>query len=175
MFEFMIQHVSNPRSMAMLFAAIAAVATVLTLAMPLLATDTLAKRMKTVAVEREKMRQRERERMARGEKVTLRRSPKNYMQRIVELFNLNKWVGQDEARTLLVRAGYRGHAPYVAFLFFRSVTPIAACVLSILYVFFVWKTNQTVAVKVGICLGATYLGLQLPVLFIKNQIQRRQQ
>jgi len=109
--------------MAMVFAAIAAIATVLTLAMPLLASDTLGKRMKAVAVEREKMRQRERERMARGEKVALRRTPKQYMQTVVDQFNLGKWVGQEEARQLLVQAGYRGHAPYIAFLFFRLVVP----------------------------------------------------
>ena len=107
----------------MVFAAIAAIATVLTLAMPLLATDSLGKRMKSVALEREKMRQRERERLARGEKVALRQSPKQYMQTIVEQFNLNKWVGQEEARALLVQAGYRGQAPYVTFLFFRLVMP----------------------------------------------------
>ena len=72
MIDFLIQQISNPRSMAMLFAAVAAVATVLTLAMPLLAGDDLSKRMKAVAVEREKIRQRERERLARGEKVALR-------------------------------------------------------------------------------------------------------
>src|SRR5262249_9446118 len=109
--------------MAMVFAAIAAIATVLTLAMPLLASDALGKRMKAVAVEREKMRQRERERMARGEKVALRRTPKQYMQTVVDQFNLGKWVGQEEARQLLVQAGYRGHAPYIAFLFFRLVVP----------------------------------------------------
>ena len=83
----------------------------------------LGKRMKAVAIEREKMRQRERERLARGEKVTLRRSPKQYMQTIVDQFNLSKWVGQEEARALLVQAGYRGQAPYITFLFFRLVTP----------------------------------------------------
>ena len=70
-------HARPPRStscttrafLAMLFAAIAAAATVLTLAMPLLAPDTLAQRMKAVALEREKIRARERERLARGEKV----------------------------------------------------------------------------------------------------------
>ena len=62
-----------------MFAAIAAMATVLTLAMPLLAATSLKKRMKAVAIEREKLRQRERERMARGDKVTLRKSPKQYM------------------------------------------------------------------------------------------------
>jgi tight adherence protein C len=56
----------------MVFAAIAAGATVLTLAMPLLARDTLSMRMKAVAFERERIRLRERERLAQGNKVTLR-------------------------------------------------------------------------------------------------------
>ena len=101
-------------------------ATVLTLAMPLLSPDVLDKRMKSVALEREKIRQRERERLARGEKekVSLRQSPKQYMQRVVERFNLTKWLAQEEAREKLVQAGYRGQAPYVAFLFFRLVTPV---------------------------------------------------
>jgi len=46
--------------------------------------------MKTVAIEREKIRQRERERLARGDKVSLRRSPKQYMQRAVDRFNLQQ-------------------------------------------------------------------------------------
>src|SRR5262249_3803501 len=92
MIEYLIDNL-NPKNAAMVLAAIAAIATVLTLAMPLLATDTLGKRMKAVALEREKMRQRERERMTRGEKIALRKSPKQYMQTIVDQFNLNKWVG----------------------------------------------------------------------------------
>ena len=51
----------------------------------LLFADSLGKRMKAVAVEREKIRQRERERMAQDkQKVSLRQSPKQYMQTIVE-------------------------------------------------------------------------------------------
>src|ERR1700691_5495020 len=87
--------------LTMAFAAIAAGATVLTLAMPFVVTDTLDKRMKAVALEREKIRQRERERLAQGSKVTLRQSPKAYMRTIVENFNLSKWVGQEEARAML--------------------------------------------------------------------------
>src|ERR1700681_51148 len=123
MIELLAQRLLDPHLLTMVFAAIAACATVLTLAMPLLVTDALSKRMKSVALEREKIRQRERERLARGEKVVLRRSPKQYMQTIVEQFNLNKWVGQEEARALLVQAGYRGQAPYVTYLFFRMVMP----------------------------------------------------
>jgi tight adherence protein C len=147
---------------------------VITIAMPLLATDTLGKRMKSVAFEREKLRQRERERMARGEKVSLRQSPKQYMQRVVEQFNLKKWVGQEEARALLVQAGYRGQAPYITYLFFRMVMPTAMFFISLFYVFVVLKLDQTPVIKVGMCLAATYFGMYLPSLFVKNKIARRQ-
>ena len=174
MIELIADSLTNTRVLAMAFAAIAAIATVITFAMPLLATDSLANRMKAVALEREKMRQRERERLARGDKVALRQSPKQYMQRIVEQFNLNKWLGQEEARALLVQAGYRGHAPYVTFLFFRMVTPLVAVTVAAFYVFVVLKLNQPTSVKVGMCIAAAYFGIKLPAIFLKNQITKRQ-
>src|ERR1700730_11158747 len=117
MIDFIIEQLQDTRTIAMVLAAIAACATVITLAMPLLATDSLSKRMKSVAIEREKLRQREREKLARGEKVSLRQSPRQYMKRVVDQFNLNAWVGQESAQDKLMQAGYRGQAPYVAYLF----------------------------------------------------------
>jgi tight adherence protein C len=174
MIDILIDAVSNPRLLAMVFSAVAAIATVITLAMPLLVTDALAQRMKSVAIEREQMRQRERERLARGDKIALRRSPKQYMQSIVDQFNLNKWVGQETARAMLVQAGYRGQAPYVTYLFFRMLMPVALLVFSAFYVFIILNLDQPPLVKVGICLAATYLGMQVPSLFLKNRIQHRQ-
>jgi len=173
MFDLIIAKMHDPRFLAMCFAAIAAIATVVTLAMPLLAGDSLEKRMKSVALEREKMRQRERERMARNEKVALRTSPKAYMLTVVEQFNLSKWVGQEAAREKLTQAGYRGQGPYVAFLFFRMVVPLVMLVGSLIYVFLIFKLDQPASVKVGLCLIATWLGMQLPFLFLKNKITHR--
>src|SRR5919109_79680 len=138
----LVEGLLDTRILAMAFAAVGAIATVLTLAMPLIATDTLGKRMKSVAIEREKIRQREREKLTRGEKVTLRQSPKQYMQTIVDQFNLNKWVGQEEVRALLVQAGYRGQAPYITYLFFRLVMPAVMLVVSLFYVFVVLQLEQ---------------------------------
>jgi tight adherence protein C len=174
MTQILIGILHDTRLLAMILAGIAAVATVLTLAMPLLASDPLPRRMKSVAIEREKIRQRERERMARGEKITLRQSPKQFMQRAVENFNLNKWFGQEESREKLVQAGFRGQAPYVTDLFFRMVTPSVALVLSTFYVFFVLHRDKPFTIKLGICLFATYMGMHLPWLFLKNKIQKRQ-
>jgi len=164
----------DPHFLAMVFAAIAAAATVLTLAMPYVATDTLSKRMKAVALEREKIRQRERERLAQGSKITLRQSPRAYMKTIVENFNLSKWVGQEQARIMLVQAGYRGQAPYVTYLFFRMVMPITMLILSLFYVFVVLELHQPPLIKIGISIGAAYFGMLSPNLFLKNKIQRRQ-
>jgi tight adherence protein C len=173
MIEFLIDNL-NPRTAAMFFSAIAAIATVLTFAMPLLATDSLDKRMKSVAIEREKMRQRERERLARGEKVSLRPTAKHFIQSIVDQFNLKKWVGQEEARALLVQAGYRGQAPYVTFLFFRLLMPTVMLLGSLFYVFVFFEIDQPTSVKVLMCLVATYIGMYLPIMFVKNTIARRQ-
>jgi tight adherence protein C len=176
MLELLIDRMQDTKFLTMLLAGVAAVATVLTLTMPLLSPDTLGRRMKSVALEREKIRQRERERMARGEKerVTLRQTPKQYMQRVVERFNLTKWLAQEEAREKLVQAGYRGQAPYVAFLFFRLVTPAATLLFAVFYLFVVVELDQPPLVKIGICLAAAYLGMQLPYLLLKNRIAKRQ-
>ena len=160
--------------LTMLFAAIAAGATVLTLAMPLMVSDTLSRRMKAVALEREKIRQRERERLAQNSKVALRQSPKMYMKRAVDNFNLSKWVGQEEARAMLVQAGYRGQAPYVTYLFFRMAMPVIMLLTSLFYIFVVLKLAYPPMFKLALTIGCAYFGMYMPNLFLKNKVQRRQ-
>jgi tight adherence protein C len=164
----------NVKTLTMVFAAIAAAATVLTLAMPFVFVNPLDKRMRAVALEREKIRLRERERMNQDGKAKLRQSPKQYIQTIVERFNLSKWVGQEEARLKLVQAGYRGQAPYITYLFFRMVTPIALFLFAVVYLFVILKLDQPTMIKVGVCIAAAYVGMQLPLMLLKNKIQRRQ-
>src|SRR5881227_715246 len=135
MIDFLIAKIHDARFMTMLLAAIAASATAYTLIMPMFAGEGLAKRMKAVASERERIRQRERDRLTKTEKVSLRQTPKQVVSKVVEDFNLGKWLAQEAAREKLVMAGYRGHAPYVTFLFFRLVTPMVFLAGSLLYVF----------------------------------------
>ncbi|OQW59883.1 MAG: type II secretion system protein [Proteobacteria bacterium SG_bin9] len=174
MVEFIISKMHDARFMAMMLAAIAVTATVYTLAVPLFSGGGLSKRMKAVASERERIRQRERDRLARSEKVSLRQNPKQVVQRVVDDFNLGKWVGQEAARDQLVMAGYRGQAPYVTFLFFRLVVPVIFFVLTAIYVFFILKSEQTTTVRFGMCVMAAFLGMQAPMLFLKNKISKRQ-
>jgi tight adherence protein C len=164
----------DSQTLVMIFAALAAGATVLTLAMPLLSTDNLSRRMKAVALERDKIRQRERERLAQSSRVALRQSPKMYMKRAVDNFNLSKWVGQEEARKLLVQAGYRGQAPYVTYLFFRMTMPVAMFFASLFYIFVVLDLDYPPMLKFAVCIGCAYFGMHSPNLFLKNKITRRQ-
>jgi tight adherence protein C len=174
MISFLVDKLHDAHFMTMLLAAIAASATAYTLIMPLLAGQDLSKRMKAVANERERIRARERERLSKTEKVSLRQTPKQIVSKVVEDFNLGKWLAQEAAREKLTMAGYRGQAPYVTFLFARLVTPIVLFIAAVLYVFLISHLQQSFPIKVGICIGAAYLGLQAPMLFLKNAISKRQ-
>src|ERR1700712_3583955 len=174
MIDFLIEKIHDTRFLAMLLAAIAASATAYTLVMPMFAGEGLAKRMKAVANERERIRQRERERINKTEKVSLRQTPKQLVSKVVEDFNLGKWLAQEAARDKLTQAGYRGQAPYITFLFFRLVTPVVFFMAAVLYVFVISHMEKSTPIKIGICIAAAYLGLQAPMLFLKNAIGKRQ-
>jgi tight adherence protein C len=174
MVDLLVTKLHDVHFMTMLLAAIAASATVYTLVMPMFAGEGLSKRMKAVASERERIRQRERERLNKSEKVSLRQTPKQLVSKVVEDFNLTKWLAQESARNKLIMAGYRGQAPYVTFLFARMVAPIVLLVGSTVYVFLIAHMDRPMPIKIGICLGAAYLGLQAPMLFLKNAISKRQ-
>ncbi|CAL74929.1 putative pilus assembly protein; putative membrane protein [Bradyrhizobium sp. ORS 278] len=174
MVDFLVTKLHDPHFMTMFFAAIAASATVYTLIMPLFAGENLNKRMKAVASERERIKQRERERLNAGEKVSLRQTPKQLVAKVVDDFNLTKWLAQEAARDKLIMAGYRGQAPYITFLFGRLVTPVVLFAGSVLYVFVIAHLEKSMPVKIGICVGMAYLGLQAPMLFLSNAISKRQ-
>src|SRR5215469_18860189 len=153
MFDFLRDKIHDVRFITMLLAAIAASMTAYTLIMPLFVGENLNKRMKAVANERERIRQRERERLNRSEKVALRQTPKQLVRRVVEDFNLTKWLAQESALQKLIMAGYRGHAPYVTFLFARAVAPIVLLLGTVVYVFLLSHMQQSLPIKIGICVG----------------------
>ncbi|GAU81873.1 type II secretion system F family protein [Bosea sp. 2KB_26] len=158
-----------------LLAAVAAAATVLTLAMPLVEGNDLNKRMKNVAIERDKIRARERDRLNRQkDKVSLRQEPKAFMRRIVDQFKLGDWLGTETAKKQLAMAGYRGPQAEIGFLFFRLVTPIGLFLFTLFYVFFIKDFGQPPLIRFGMAIGGAYLGIKAPEIFLSNQISKRQ-
>lgn len=158
-----------------LFVAIAAAATVLTIAIPLTEGSNLQKRMKNVATEREKIRARERDRLNRqGDRVSLRQEPKEFMRRIVQQFKLGDWLGTETAKKQLAMAGYRGQQAEVAFLFFRLVMPVGLFLFTLFYVFVINDFGKSALIRFAMAIGGAYLGIKAPELFLSNQISKRQ-
>lgn len=174
MLDLIYKKLSDPQSLVALLAALSVVATIVSLALPVLRRDNLGSRMKNVASEREKLRQRERERLAQRERASLRAEPKAYMKQVVENFNLGKWVGTDTAKKQLAMAGFRGPSAEVTFLFFRMVTPIALTLTVIFYIYIVIELDAAPLLKIGICGLAAYFGLKAPEWYLSNRISKRQ-
>jgi tight adherence protein C len=161
--------------MLSLLVAIATIATILTLAMPLLQTDSLGRRMKSVASERERIRAREREKLgSNNKKISLRQEPKAFMKDVVDRFNLTQWLGTDKAKAQMTMAGYRGPQAEVAFLFFRLVTPISLFILAVIYLFFLSDFDWPFAIDCGVAIGMAYIGIKAPEIYLSNQISKRQ-
>lgn len=175
MMEF-VDLVTKPQFLVMIFAAIAAFATVLTIALPVLQQDRSAQRMKAMALERDKMRAGRLAEMKNRELGgKLRQAPKGFMQELVDRFDLRSTFDNDEIRDTLKMAGLRGQAPLVAYMFFRLVMPFVMVLVALLYLFvLVPGLPYPPIVKLVISLGCGFLGFYLPNVFLSNLIQKRQ-
>jgi tight adherence protein C len=167
---------SDPQFLMMAMAAVAAAATVLTIAMPMLQSDQLSKRMRAVAAERDVIRARERERLNRSQenKPTLRQAPKAYMKNVVDQFQLGSWLGTENAKSQLAMAGYRGQQAEIAFLFFRLVMPVLGFIGAAIWAFLIWQTEYDTTVKGIVALCGAFAGIKAPEVFIRNVISKRQ-
>jgi tight adherence protein C len=176
MMEF-IDLVMKPQLLVMALAAVAAFATVLTIAMPILQQDRSGQRMKAMALERDKMRSQRLVDMKgnAGSVAKLRQVNKGMMQELVDRFELKSLFDTDEARNQLRMAGLRGQAPMVAYVFFRLVMPVVMTLFTLFYLFVVMThLKYPPIVKLLMSLGAGFIGFYLPNMFISNLIQKRQ-
>ncbi|MGE0846444.1 MAG: type II secretion system F family protein [Flavobacteriaceae bacterium] len=167
----------NPQFLVALFAAVATIATIITLAMPYLSSDKLNSRMKYVSKERYKIRDRERARLAQNQgRVQLRRqTPKAFMADIVDRLNLRKALESEDTRDKLAMAGLRGQPPLIGFLFARIALPIICFLATLFYIFVFGKfENQPATIKLLAAVGGAYFGFYLPNLYISNRVSKRQ-
>ncbi len=169
----LIRYLLDPQFVVMVLAAVAAFATVTSFVMPLLSGDRLDARMKYVASERERLRA-ERLMQLSEDQRRLRREPKSFMKRVVEQLNLRKALETEGTRERLKMAGFRGHAPVIAFLFFRATLPLLGFGLVFFYLFFVDDHQLAPLARLGLSIGGAYFGFYLPNIFVSNLIQRRQ-
>ena len=169
-----IQAITKPEVLFALLAAIAIFATALVVLIPTLSRDRLPARMRTMAVERDKMRATRLAELNKKDGVSIRQSPQAFMLDIVDKFDLRSSFDTDEVRDKLKMAGLRGPAPLVAYMFFRLFMPVLLTIAALIYMFFLASYDYPPIVNVGISLGVGYLGYYMPNFWIQNQITTRQ-
>jgi tight adherence protein C len=167
---------TNPQFVATALAAICVFATVLTVALPMLQRDQMNRRMKEMAIERSKMRSARLAEMSSKERPSsrLRATPKGFMQSVVEQLRLRERFDNEELRENLKRAGLRGQANIVSFMFFRVAAPVAIFIFALFYVFVLYDTGYPSFINFMIALVAGFLGFYVPNMFISNRVQKRQ-
>jgi tight adherence protein C len=164
----------TPQIIVTLLAAVAAFATALTVLMPVLSRDRLNTRMQVMALERDKMRAARMADLNKDSQGRLRTAPKGFMEEIVKRLNLRSVFETEEVRDKLKMAGLRGQAPLVGYMFFRVAMPVIIAVMALLYLFVLADYDYPVLVKIGLAVGAGYIGFYVPNMFIQNLVQRRQ-
>ena len=118
--------------------------------------------------ERERIRAREREKLAKSGKGSLRPEAKAFMSRIVEGFNVSRWLGTEGAKTQLAMAGYRGQGAEVTFLFFRLIMPLVCGLLVTAYVFIIADLAWSTGIKIAICIAAFPDTLDLLLICVES-------
>jgi tight adherence protein C len=153
--------------------AIVAFATIVTLGLPMMERSTLNKRLKTVSVRREELRARHHATLQK--RASLRAEPVGFMKQTLERFNLANMLESPDTRDKLARAGYRGQAPLIAFMFFRFVVPFIVFLLALVYFFAISHVHWPALTKFCAALGVGIVGYYLPDVYLSNIISRRQE
>ena len=167
---------ADPQTLISILAAVAIFATIITLAMPLLAKDELGTRMKSVAIERDKIRARERARLAeeQGRKNTLRQKDEGFVQNLVEKLNLKAALADENTFMNLTMAGYRQKSHINIFLFFKVVLPIILIILSLVYFFIISPADRAPMMNILFAFAIGMAGFYLPSILVKNAVTKRQ-
>lgn len=170
-----INFLTNPQNLIMLVVGISSFITIMVLAGPMLAGKNLNTRMKSVADERKRLRERQLDEI---NKKTLQRATGgrvSFMKSVVERFNLRKALESEETVNTLRNAGFRGQTPIYVFLFFRLVVPIILFFLSLLYFFFVNNHEQNATMLFCYSFGIALVGFYLPNIYLSNIITKRKE
>ena len=157
---------------------IAVAGTAYTIILPFFERDNLKSRMKSVALEREQIRSRERLRLSEErnrEQVTLRHSPKQSLKEFVDKYNLRELLKAEDVSRRLKRAGHRGSPPLYLYLTLQVVLPVVFASFALFYMSVILQWDGSMALYALISLLCAAVGFYAPGIYVKNQIQKRQE
>src|ERR1700754_2658532 len=141
-------------------AAILAFATIATLGLPLIDRDGLGERLKSVARRREELRAKHHASL-NSKRASLRVAPSTLMKSTLDRFKLTNMLESEDSKEKLARAGYRGQAPLIAFMFFRFVMPGIVFLVMLFYLFVVTHFQWAVMMKVSASFAGALIGYYL--------------
>ena len=168
---FLLERLRDPNLLVQLLGFLCAVACLLVVALPYLAPDPLQRRMKTLALERERIRRREREHLGLGP--SLRAEEKPLVKRIVRFLRLPQWLGTENAVAKLAAAGYRGSAAETTFVFFRAVVPVGLFLAGLVYLFFIDTLDYSAMARISALIALLYIGIKTPEIYLDYLTKQR--
>lgn len=161
-------------NLIVLLAFLAALATALAFVIPFMKGDPRKARMEAVSQRRRELSQEQRETLnqPRG-----RRQPKPYVvlvKNVFEKLKLENLVASPKIRKLLMSAGWRQRWTLVTFASVRFGAAFGLPLLGFLFLAVQKKYNLTLIKELAIIGGLAAAGFYIPLLLVKNIVQKRQ-
>ena len=174
----MLEKLTDPQTLLSIFIAIVVFATIVSLASPMLSSNGLEGRLKSVANRREELRRRSREAMSQkggGGGGTLRHADEGMYKNVVDRLQLSRLLEDPKVVDKLAQAGFRGPKPVSTFYFFRFVMPFVFAVIAAFYLYVINGFGLMPVQKIAACFAALTAGYYAPNLYISNIAQKRRE
>lgn len=171
-----VQSMLQAETMVVIFASLAAFATIFSITAPLFADDKLAARTKFVTSERAQLKAAQRAALeAKSDVAKLRdRQSKGIFDQLVRGLNLKTVFESEVTREKLRRAGYRSERHLTMFLAMRVILPIVVGTIIFIYASTTFAAKFTPTTRLLAAMGGLLVGFYLPNLFVKNIANKRQ-
>ena len=172
----MLQTLFQVETIITILAAMAGFATVITLVAPLLETDKLAERMKSVSSERDKLRAAQKLALEIGTTSRLREKQSTglYAQ-IVQRLRLRNIFDVEATREKLRSAGLRSERHLTMFMVASVLLPVVLGGVAFFEVSTTFAERfSSTGMRLGVAFGAIVIGYYLPIIMVKNYATKRQ-
>lgn len=163
----------RPETLIAILIALAAFATVLTVAAPFMQNDELKRRMQLVTAERNKLRAGQRAQLTGRESRLRDAGQGRLVGQLVNKLNLRKIFEAEPSRDLLRQAGLRSERHLASYLAIRLASPFALAIVAYIYSAVLFPEMGTLT-RVMVTVAAALFGYYLPQIIVKNRVARRQ-
>ncbi len=170
----MIEMLTNPSNLLSAFVAVVVFATIVTLAAPVMSSNGLEGRLKSVANRREELRRRSREALSQ-KGGALRHTDEGMYKNVVDRLQLSRLLEDPKVVDKLAQAGFRGPKPVSTFYFFRFVGPFVFASVAAFYLYLINDFGLLPVQKLAACFAGLTAGYYAPNLYIQNIAQKRRE